>query len=753
MNKMKVLLSSICIAIGTLLCLENVNAQSHVRWTAMGHDSPLTGMEYAPNGQYFITCALEDPHVIVWDGVTGKFLYYFDINDYAISLAISPDSKSIVVGTGQSLFIHDVGSRTFRVVTDSTTRNIEALTFAKSGDTLAWVSSASIYNGSLTVIYDLRDGSKRVYTTPRKLANGVQDFVLRRPHGHTVAISSDFKMAAFASDTATFLYSLSTDRLIGIYPLRYQPFSNTDAVAFFHGSDSLLAVSQDSTGKHEALGVYSTSSGKLVRQMPFGFLPFSQVPYVGKDTIIRVRGNIAALVPISTWDTSKTIPLISTGFNYNGPELRVAFSPDRRYTLETDPLWFTGIPEDYFSGYPAKIIRLRTGDTASKQTINGVDHFISAAKFSPTGKSIAIASNALSLLDRNGALIHYEDTACGGVAFNRDGTLLACTSYDDRDMNGKGFTEIRSSADYHIEHESYGKYGYQEGEPYSPIQFNPTGHAVAIGPTIYDFDTSGSPLYTLWPNGQYFSCFSSTGDTLFCSDTAGYFAFDGHTRQFLGHGYSRFPHCTSLVLSHDGKKLLYAADNGWLELINAADNTSIKYFGAHPGFISAARFSADDRLIISSGSDSTIKFWDAKTYALLATIKGLDRFTGVEIADDGKDLLGITRNALIDYDSLPAGLAVASTKSMAEGFSLDQNYPNPFHDHSTIDYAVPSPTHVSIRFVDELGRTFGDIFNGNVQAGKHSMTLSRKMLPVEQGVFYYEMTTRFGTKARMIQVW
>lgn len=93
-------------------------AQSHVRWTAMGHDSPVSGMQYAPNGKYFVTCALEDPHVIVWDGITGRYLFHFDVAGWATSLAISPDSRTIVVGTSEMVSLFDFATHTSQIIRD-----------------------------------------------------------------------------------------------------------------------------------------------------------------------------------------------------------------------------------------------------------------------------------------------------------------------------------------------------------------------------------------------------------------------------------------------------------------------------------------------------------------------------------------------------------------------------------------------------------------------------------------------------------
>jgi hypothetical protein len=68
---------------------------------------------------------------------------------------------------------------------------------------------------------------------------------------------------------------------------------------------------------------------------------------------------------------------------------------------------------------------------------------------------------------------------------------------------------------------------------------------------------------------------------------------------------------------------------------------------------------------------------------------------------------------------------------------LDQNYPNPFNASTTIVYAVPQRSHVTLTVYDILGRQVAAPVNGYVEAGRHQVKFDGTGLA--SGVYYYRL--------------
>jgi hypothetical protein len=115
------------------------------------------------------------------------------------------------------------------------------------------------------------------------------------------------------------------------------------------------------------------------------------------------------------------------------------------------------------------------------------------------------------------------------------------------------------------------------------------------------------------------------------------------------------------------------------------------------------------------------------------------------------------------YCTTPDGIyrtiepVVVSAQPAAEpsGFSLSQNYPNPFGEaagtaSTTISYTIPVQQLVALVVYDCLGRRVRTLFNGVQAHGKHSAVFNSTGLP--PGVYFYRMTTPTGTISRKMTV-
>jgi hypothetical protein len=68
-------------------------------------------------------------------------------------------------------------------------------------------------------------------------------------------------------------------------------------------------------------------------------------------------------------------------------------------------------------------------------------------------------------------------------------------------------------------------------------------------------------------------------------------------------------------------------------------------------------------------------------------------------------------------------------------YELEQNYPNPFNPSTTIAFALPKPSEVTLKIFDASGREVATLVEGNLPAGKHEVVLDAS--PYSSGVYFY----------------
>ncbi len=76
-------------------------------------------------------------------------------------------------------------------------------------------------------------------------------------------------------------------------------------------------------------------------------------------------------------------------------------------------------------------------------------------------------------------------------------------------------------------------------------------------------------------------------------------------------------------------------------------------------------------------------------------------------------------------------------ESLPAGFSLSQNWPNPFNPSMVITYQLPANSLVTLKVYDVLGREVKAMVDGPQVAGVHSVTFSAGDLP--SGVYFYRI--------------
>lgn len=84
-----------------------------------------------------------------------------------------------------------------------------------------------------------------------------------------------------------------------------------------------------------------------------------------------------------------------------------------------------------------------------------------------------------------------------------------------------------------------------------------------------------------------------------------------------------------------------------------------------------------------------------------------------------------------------------------DNYELAQNYPNPFNPSTNINFTMPKAGNVKIVLFNALGQEVATLFNGNKDAGFHTVQFNANGLP--SGIYFYQMTSEgFNQVRKMI---
>jgi len=111
----------------------------------------------------------------------------------------------------------------------------------------------------------------------------------------------------------------------------------------------------------------------------------------------------------------------------------------------------------------------------------------------------------------------------------------------------------------------------------------------------------------------------------------------------------------------------------------------------------------------------------------------------------GQNLIGVssnadnTSNAGFWYQTADFVTSVEQieTDLLPNEFRLDQNYPNPFNPSTTIQFAVPKTSNVTLRIYDILGREVATLIDEKYQPGQYKIIFEAGQLA--SGLYMYRI--------------
>jgi len=92
----------------------------------------------------------------------------------------------------------------------------------------------------------------------------------------------------------------------------------------------------------------------------------------------------------------------------------------------------------------------------------------------------------------------------------------------------------------------------------------------------------------------------------------------------------------------------------------------------------------------------------------------------------------------IDFNGEFGYSDVIELGSIVSDFALDQNYPNPFNPSTTISFAIPAKSFVTLKVYNVLGKEVANLINGEFESGRHSVDFNASDLA--SGVYYYTVS-------------
>ena len=200
------------------------------------------------------------------------------------------------------------------------------------------------------------------------------------------------------------------------------------------------------------------------------------------------------------------------------------------------------------------------------------------------------------------------------------------------------------------------------------------------------------------------------------------------------------------VISNITSGSIARTSNGW-----ASSDTVLLFTGTYglravdwiPGTNALAIVGGPSAAGMSATSTDGGTTWTQQTLP-----SGVQRLYVVQFLNPGLGWAAGNAGAILKWTGSPIVGVSDNAPFVPEGFSLNQNYPNPFNPSTTIAYAIPQSTTVTLKVYDMLGREVATLVQADQVAGSYTVRFDGSSL--SSGIYYYKLQAGSFTSTKSL---